>query len=227
MNSTERKICTFCKEEKTLDEFGRDKRQKDGLHYYCKACTKNIRNAHKENNPEYYKLYRENNKERIRRYHEVYRKKHSVVNDPNELSAVDDAKEKKRRRQQEKSRNPEYIAARRRYFKNKYHSDIQFKLKKQYESRLHHLFRENDGTEKSKELLGITMRAFRIYLESKFLPTMSFSNYGVIWEFRRIVPFSDFDLTIEEDAKKCNHFSNILPLFIQTKIIDVEYTNNE
>src|SRR5678816_3039601 len=101
MNSTERKICTFCKEEKTLDEFGRDKRQKDGLHYYCKACTKNIRIAHKENNPEYYKEYREKHRTKLRIYHKDYRKKNSPSNDSDRSSKIEDAKEKKRAKQKE------------------------------------------------------------------------------------------------------------------------------
>jgi hypothetical protein len=227
MNCTPGKTCSSCTKTKSLDSFGKNKLQEDGLHYYCKVCTKNIRNAHKESKPKYFEEYRENHKERICEYHKKYRRKHSVVNDPNELSTVDDAKEKKRQQQRVKSKDPEYVIARRAYFKTKYHSDIQFKLKKQYESKLHRLFRENDATEKSKELIGCTMPEFRIYLESKFLPPMTISNYGTIWEFRRIVPFSDFDLSIEEDAKKCNLYSNILPSFIQPKIIDIEDTNNE
>jgi hypothetical protein len=35
----EYKKCTYCREEKPLSEFGSNKTQTDGFHYYCKTCT--------------------------------------------------------------------------------------------------------------------------------------------------------------------------------------------
>lgn len=32
------KICSSCKESKSLDSFSKSKREKDAHHYYCKAC---------------------------------------------------------------------------------------------------------------------------------------------------------------------------------------------
>ena len=56
---------------------------------------------------------------------------------------------------------------------------------------------------------------------------MSWDNYGVEWNLDRIIPFCDFNLAIDEEAKKCFHYTNVQPLFIQTKIIDrVEYVGN-
>jgi len=34
------KICTKCKEEKSFDEFHKDKGRKDGLQCWCKGCIK-------------------------------------------------------------------------------------------------------------------------------------------------------------------------------------------
>lgn len=33
------KVCSACKQEKPLDDFAKEKKNKDGRHYYCKACT--------------------------------------------------------------------------------------------------------------------------------------------------------------------------------------------
>lgn len=52
--TTKTKQCVGCKEEKTMSMFGKNKSQKDGLHYYCKECRK----THSRN-------YYEKNKERI------------------------------------------------------------------------------------------------------------------------------------------------------------------
>ena len=37
------KVCTKCHEEKELEEFGKDKRKKDGKNPQCKECTKAVR----------------------------------------------------------------------------------------------------------------------------------------------------------------------------------------
>ncbi len=34
------KICSKCKTEKSLDQFNKDSRRKDGLTYYCKLCVR-------------------------------------------------------------------------------------------------------------------------------------------------------------------------------------------
>ncbi len=61
------KTCSRCKENKTIYDFGKNKTRKDGLHYYCKSCTKTISQKIYYNNREKYLLkgknYRKNNKE--------------------------------------------------------------------------------------------------------------------------------------------------------------------
>lgn len=49
------KVCTKCKEEKELTEFGKDKNRKDGLTIYCKPC-KNAKNT----------IFRKENSEKVR-----------------------------------------------------------------------------------------------------------------------------------------------------------------
>ena len=48
------KVCYSCKIEKTLEEFSKNKTQKDGYHNACKPCKRATD-----------KLYRENNKEKV------------------------------------------------------------------------------------------------------------------------------------------------------------------
>ena len=125
------KLCRLCKQQKSLDSFPKNKSQKDGLHYYCKSCAKNIRDANKEDNPDYYNNYREKNREKLRKYHKDYRIK-AVIDDSKQLSKMEQAKERKRARQREKTQNPDYIQSRRNYFRHKYLVDEQFRLKKQF-----------------------------------------------------------------------------------------------
>lgn len=42
------KICSHCKQNKSLDSFCSNKRKKDGLHYYCKECTSFFNKTYKK-----------------------------------------------------------------------------------------------------------------------------------------------------------------------------------
>ena len=46
------KRCTKCKEVKPLEFFGKQSKSKDGLRYYCKACSNASNKAWRETNPE-------------------------------------------------------------------------------------------------------------------------------------------------------------------------------
>lgn len=58
------KICSRCGLEKPLDEFGTDKRRKDGHASICRACDR-IRHR------EYYEVHRDRKVERQRAYREA------------------------------------------------------------------------------------------------------------------------------------------------------------
>jgi hypothetical protein len=66
------KICTKCKIEKTFDEFGKDKKAKDGLRSNCKSCIKEYHQEYRQANKEILKEYRKANKEKYKEYHKEY-----------------------------------------------------------------------------------------------------------------------------------------------------------
>ena len=68
----ETKFCKKCGEEKNIDEFSTDKRNKNGLSCKCKTCYKEYRDTHfkkyqknKEKATTYNKIYYQLNKEKI------------------------------------------------------------------------------------------------------------------------------------------------------------------
>lgn len=63
------------------------------------------------------------------------------------------------------------------------------------------------------EFLGCSLDSFRMYLESRFEPGMTWENYGRVWHIDHIVPSSIFDLSKTSHQKRCFHFSNLQPLF--------------
>lgn len=62
---------------------------------------------------------------------------------------------------------------------------------------------------KTIELLGCSVASFRIYIESKFQPGMTWDNIHL----DHIVPCALFNLTNPAHQKICFHFSNYQPLF--------------
>ena len=64
----------------------------------------------------------------------------------------------------------------------------------------------------NKQLLGCSKEELKIFLENKFTESMTFNNYGD-WEIDHIKPVSSFDLTDNEEIKKCFHFSNLQPVW--------------
>lgn len=80
--------------------------------------------------------------------------------------------------------------------------------------------KQNFFNSKAFKLLGCNSKEIKIYLESQFLPEMNWNNYNKVWEVDHIIGCNKFDLFIEEDQKKCFHYSNLQPLFITTKIAE-------
>jgi hypothetical protein len=63
------------------------------------------------------------------------------------------------------------------------------------------------------------MDDFKIYLESKFEPGMSWGNYGYRgWHVDHIVPCALFDLSKPAHVRRCFHFSNLQPLWAQDNL---------
>jgi hypothetical protein len=66
------------------------------------------------------------------------------------------------------------------------------------------------------KLTDCTMQFLRQYLESKFKSGMTWKNHGVYgWHIDHIIPISSFDLTKEEDQRKCFHYTNLQPLWAE------------
>ena len=80
---------------------------------------------------------------------------------------------------------------------------------------------------KSLELLGCTIPELKSYLEARFLPTMTWENYGTLWHIDHIIPCASYNLVDPEQQKKCFHYTNLQPLFAKTTIIEgVTYIGN-
>lgn len=67
---------------------------------------------------------------------------------------------------------------------------------------------------KTEALIGCSVASFRIYIESKFEPGMTWENIHL----DHIIPCALFDLKKPEHQKICFHFSNYQPLFVKDNL---------
>lgn len=68
--------------------------------------------------------------------------------------------------------------------------------------------------ERTMQICGIDLNGLMRHLESKWKPGMSWQNHGKFgWHIDHIKPCSSFDLSIEDDVKKCFNYNNLQPLW--------------
>lgn len=153
----------------------------------------------------YQRSYYKANPDKIKQYKESWRngkgkgydKKYREAN-KDKIQAYDAAWKRANRKQ---------VSA---YEKKRKVEDLNFSIKKRLRSRVWHSVNRQSGkkAKSTMALLGCSIASFRIYIESKFQPGMTWENIHL----DHIVPCALFDLTKPEHQKICFHFSNYQPL---------------
>ena len=100
------------------------------------------------------------------------------------------------------------------YQKNKIKTHPSFRLERNMRSRLYHALRSQkaDKSNRTFKLVGCKLDFLKGYLQAKFTEGMTWGNYGA-WHVDHIQPCCSFDLTDEEEQKKCFHYTNLQPLW--------------
>ena len=158
----------------------------DGKHRYCKSCQKKSNDSwyhdNKNNRSQYYKQYREKNKE----YFNIYCNNHYHTN-------------KDLYREWNKMKYSTDFDFR---LKHIVASRIWHALKSY----------ENLKNNRTIEYLGCPIGEYFSYLEQQFDENMNWENYGEYWEIDHIKPIDSFDFAVEENIYLCFHYSNTRPL---------------
>lgn len=101
--------------------------------------------------------------------------------------------------------------------KERYKKDPIFKLSLNLRNRLNRAVERGTKTGSAVQDLGCSISDFKIYLESKFQPGMTWENHGE-WHIDHIIPLSKVDLKNVDEFKKAVHFTNLQPLWAKENI---------
>lgn len=195
------KICSKCKENKSLINFSKNNSQKDNLQRYCKECKSKFDKGSLRKK-EYTKFY--NSKEEVKIQKTKYNKKYWVENKESSQNYSKKWREVNREKVNKYQRE---------WKKNLYHHNIYYKIGEILRSRFWSALNNNSKTDSVLDLIGCSIKDLKLYLENKFLEEMNWGNYGEIWEIDHIKPCSVFNLEEIDEQKECFSYKNLQPLF--------------
>lgn len=212
----EKKICSKCKEEKDICEFGYHNSTKDNLRTSCKECRKIEGKFYRENNvkkrketlqnwynknPEYNKNYYINNTDKVKKlnknWYELNKEKHRENN--------------RMWLEKNKNRMNEYYNNR---IKEQRKTDPLKKLIFNVRSRIYSVI--SNKTKTSFNIVGCSPEFLKEYLEKQFTEGMCWELMGKYIHIDHIIPLSS--ATTEEEIYKLCHYTNLQPLWAEDNL---------
>lgn len=98
-------------------------------------------------------------------------------------------------------------------------TDPNYKLRKSLRSRLYKAIEGKYKAGSAVRDLGCTIEEFKVYLESKFQPGMSWDNWTTDgWHIDHIKPLSSFDLSDRNQLLEACHYTNLQPLWAKDNL---------
>lgn len=184
---------------------------KDRKEYYKQWREKNkehIKEKEKERNTSndrivWKKEYQEKNKEKFAEYSRNFRK-----NNPDKIKEYDKKRDKEQRR-----------ISRRKSYKKRRENDPIFRMSENIRRQILLSLQRGGYSKNSKteQILGCSYYEFKLHLEKQFEPWMNWENYGKYngelnygWDIDHVIPVSFGDT--EDELIKLNHYSNLKPL---------------
>lgn len=200
------KTCRTCFALKSSEGFYKNRACKDGLGNVCKVCTK-IWQQSETGKASCRRASRRNaNTEKGRQYSVQYRK-----TEARKIAVAKYDKSEKGEATKKKSRK---AASKRRYWSNRYRTDLDFRLRVSLRSRIKTAVKKDYKTGSAVKDLGCSIPEFKKYLESLWQPGMTWENWSRTgWHIDHIVPLASFDLKDPEQYKKAVHYTNQQPLW--------------
>ncbi len=206
------KQCTGCGETKLLSEYHNKKDGKYGRASRCKVCKSLADKKYNASNEgkEYKKVYRKSvSGKAARKKYDASEKGRAYMKTRNK---------KYRESEKGKANREKNKVKRNANDKNRYHNDPVFKLQCNLRSGFRNWIKGNIKTCRTEQYVGCTYKELLDHLESQFEEGMTWENQGVgdnKWQVDHFKAQSRFDPTIEEEAFKCWHYTNLQPMWAE------------
>ena len=193
------KVCSKCKEEKSLSDFYKDSDKKSNLRPDCKICrdkitlkyyTKNKKDISKQVKKNYIK-----NRKLYRLKHKDY-----YLNNKQQIQSRIIKNRKENREGYNKQKN------------NRYHNDINFKVMCCLRTRIYQALKGENKSLSTMILIGCEIDYLMFHIQEQFTEGMNWNNYGS-WHIDHKLPCTSFDLSKSKEQQKCFHYSNLQPLW--------------
>lgn len=210
------KQCTGCGETKLLSEYHNKKDGKYGRASRCKVCKSLADKKYNASNEgkEYKKVYRKSvsGKAARKKYDasEKGRAKRKAYDKTYRESEAGKAVQKAYN-QSEAGK-----ASHKKYQKKRRHNDPVFKLQGNLRSGFCQWIKGHTKTCRTEQYVGCTYNELLEHLESQFEEGMTWENQGIgdnKWQIDHFKAQSRFDPTMEEEAFKCWHWTNLQPMW--------------
>ena len=191
------KTCTKCGESKLLSEYHKKKAGKYGRDSKCKLCKK-----------AYNKKYRKS--ESAKKALKKYRETGKYIETKKKYEKSEAGKVTKKKYQTSEKGRAWYKS----WQKNRRQTDPSYKLHRNLRSGFHRWIKGNRKTCRTEQYVCCTYKELLDHLESQFEEGMTWENHGE-WQIDHFKAQSRFDPTIEEEAFKCWHWTNLQPMWAE------------
>lgn len=199
------KVCKFCKEEKDLELFEKDKRAPDKHSCRCLDCAREIKRVsaakHHDERLERQRKYREEHPEEYRAMkHEEYlrNKEHHLEHN----------------KQYYEANKEQYLEKLYEYRARRYRDDPAKRIPDYLRCRIRNAIQGLCYSPDTERILGCTREYLLSYFESLFTDGMSWDNYNLYgWGTDHIRPCKLFNLTDDIQKCICFNYRNLHPMW--------------
>lgn len=201
IGNIECKYCTKCNTFVDVRIFAKNKKTWDGLYAFCLTCKRKRAAIYYEDNAETIInksiSYAQEHKYKVKQYQQEYKQLN--------------AKELKQDRKVWERNNQETIKEYNKLYKRDRRQETEYRLLENLRNRLGRAAK-GSKSDKTTDLIGCDISTLKTHLECLFKDGMTWDNYGK-WHIDHIIPCSSFDLSIEEEQRRCFHYTNLQPLW--------------
>lgn len=205
--------------QKNKDEINRKARER----YKLRGRKPQISSERKE----YQKRYREIHRQELSSKQKIYIEKNKEYKYKQQLEYRKKNREKINLRMRKYLQNADVQRTRKEYIKNywdsnrkvlnekrknKYASDLTYKLRMNLRGRLNAAIKNKCKIGSAVNDLGCSIKEFIKYIERLFVDGMNWNNRGK-WHLDHIIPLCQFNLENRNEFLKACHYSNIQPLW--------------